>query len=192
METELLSEARRCLDSLDLTKALSLCRDAVAHSPADADAHAMLGEVCLQTGSLEEAESALLRSVELTASGGAGRYMYLGQLADGPQSLQWYERGVDILRSQRSAAESASGEREELQARWLETTQALAIGLCAIAELYLSDLCFEADAEERCEALASEALGLVKPLEVKKRKKKKRERERRKGLGRGLFADQPF
>ena len=39
METELLSEARRCLDSLDVTKALSLCRDAVAHSPADADAH---------------------------------------------------------------------------------------------------------------------------------------------------------
>ena len=47
---------------------------------------------------------------------------------------------------------------------WAEATCALAVGLCSAAELYLTDLCDEPEAEGRCDALTGEALQLVSDL----------------------------
>jgi len=82
-----------------------------------------------------------------------------------PQIFRCFERGVAILRTERAAAEQRSGSREELRQAWADSTHALATGLCSAAEIYLTDACDEPDAEERCEALATEALALVEPLQ---------------------------
>ena len=52
----------------------------------------------------------------------------------------------------------AGGSREELQQQWIASTQALSAALCTAAEVYLTDACDEAEAESKCEALATEAL----------------------------------
>ena len=161
----LLAQAQASLDALEVEAALEMCTRACSLEPTNAVALAMLGEVNLQAGFTERAHAALQRSVELEPEGGGSRFMSLGQLSEGAAALKWFERGLTALRAERAEAEGRSGERSELQRQWLAATHALASGLCAAAEVYLTDACDEDGAEERCEALATEAVGLVSSLE---------------------------
>jgi len=144
----LLATARDCLDRLNPPAALAACRKAVAIDGSCVAALDQLAEACLACGEPGEAEQALARSVELSPTGGAGRYMYLGQLSEGAQSLEWFARGISGLRDALAAIDSASGSRDELHAAWVEAVNALAIGLCSVAEIYLTDACDEPDAEQ--------------------------------------------
>ena len=54
--------------------------------------------------------------------------------------------------------------RKELQEQWVASSHALATALCSVAEIYLTDSCDEANAEQKCEMLATEAVGLVQGL----------------------------
>lgn len=151
----LLAAARVSLDQLDPEGALAACQRAVELDPKSVAALDALAEACLACGEPEEAEAALRASVELCPEGGAGRYMYLGQLsADsddaGAAALGWFTKGVTRLRQARAALDGASGSREELHAAWVEATNALAVGLCSVAEIYLTDACEESEAEQRC------------------------------------------
>uniref|UniRef100_A0A7S4B8K6 Uncharacterized protein n=3 Tax=Chrysotila carterae TaxID=13221 RepID=A0A7S4B8K6_CHRCT len=91
--------------------------------------------------------------------------MYLGQLAEGEKALGWFQQGIQRLRSERAALEGAGGSKDDLRREWLAATNALAAGLCAEAEIYLTDACDEDDAEMKCEALATEALLLVSGID---------------------------
>jgi hypothetical protein len=62
--------------------------------------------------------------------------MSLGQLFDGQQSLQLYKQGIAIL-SQKVAENS-------------ELKHDLSSALCSVADLYMTDLCDEPDAEAEC------------------------------------------
>ena len=161
----LLASARESLDRLDPSGAAALCRQAVSADASSVLAWDTLAEACLTCGEAEEAGRALHRSIELSPAGAPGRYMYLAQLSDSPaEAVGWFEKGVAGLRAEREALQQASGERSELQAAWAEATCALAVGLCSAAELYLTDLCDEPEAEGRCDALTGEALQLVSDL----------------------------
>ena len=161
----LLEQAQARLDALEVEAALEMCVRACSLEPTNAAALAMLGDVSLQAGDMERARAALQRSVDLMPEGGGARFMTLGQLSEGADALKLFERGLAALRAERAEAEGRSGERSELQRQWLAATHALASGLCAAAEVYLTDACDEDRAEERCEALATEAVGLVSSLE---------------------------
>lgn len=103
----------------------------------------------------------------------AGLYMYLGQstTTDGKEALQYYHRGVEELNhsldilTKRQPQEaimtdddvSSSSPNEEMIQ---ETKNRLCGAYCAIAELYLTDLCFEPDAEAQCEEALQHALQL--------------------------------
>ena len=65
------------------------------------------------------------RSIELEPKGDAGRYMYMGQMTEGSDALKWFEAGLGQFRAERTALESSSGSREELQQQWVAATQVL-------------------------------------------------------------------
>eukprot|EP00966_Prymnesium_polylepis_P055910 1293265-Prymnesium_polylepis.1 len=154
--TEVAANAQAYLERYEVDQAMKLYRRAVKLEPENTAILDAFGEACLQAGEREEACKVFTRSVELKPDGAAGRYMYLGQLLEGVDAIRCFERGVAILRTERAAAEQRSGSREELRQAWADTTHALATGLCSAAEIYLTDACDEPDAEERCEALATE------------------------------------
>ena len=91
--------------------------------------------------------------------------MNLGQLADDARRRCSGSSAACGDCAERAALEQRSGDRAELAAEWLVATQSLASALCAAAELYMTDMCDEPEAEERCEALATEAVGLVSGLD---------------------------
>jgi len=160
-----LEQAQGCVDRLAFDEALEHYRAALKLAPDNVAVLDGMGEACVQLGDIETAQQVLERSVALAPDGDAGRYMNLGQMSEGEEALRWYESGVQRLRAERGALEQASGSRTELQERWATSTQALATALCSVAEMFMTDFCDEPEAEQRCEALACEAVELVQGLQ---------------------------
>jgi len=111
----------------------------------------------------------------------AGLLFYLGQsTADGKEALQCYQDGIqqlqyslDILIKQEEVmcSNPINGAIISSKEMIRETKNRLCAAYCSIAELYLTDLCFEPDAEQNCEAAVELALQLdnssPEPLQIK-------------------------
>jgi len=111
----------------------------------------------------------------------AGLLFYLGQsTADGKEALQCYQDGIeqlkysfDILIKQEEVMCSNPNNSIIFSPKEMirETKNRLCAAYCSIAELYLTDLCFEPDAEQNCEAAVELALQLdnssPEPLQIK-------------------------
>ncbi|RYP66119.1 hypothetical protein DL769_006116 [Monosporascus sp. CRB-8-3] len=152
----------------------------------------LLGQVNLELGDLEAARACFLRAVDAdpngardeVVGGGAEKFLCLAQLSEegGRDSVAWFERGAAALRariqvleeagkgmiattnSRSGAAGNSNGEEAGQQQRseLEELKRKLAMTLCSVAEVYMTDLSWESDAEARCEALVTEAT-LVAP-----------------------------
>ncbi len=89
-------------------------------------------------------------------------WMYLGQLLAEKHSLECFERGVGLMKEKLASAATTDEEKPIL-------IQRIVSGLVSGAELYLTDLCFEENAESMCESLLQEALSYdsnaIEPLQ---------------------------
>ena len=90
----------------------------------------------LQAGDVENAKHCLGRAVTVQPDDGHTKFMSLGQLFEGQQSLQLYQQGIAILA--KKVAENS------------ELKHDLSSALCSVADLYMTDLCDEPDAEAEC------------------------------------------
>ena len=127
----------------------------------------LLAEIEIELGDAVAARRLFEKTVELdpegsipeAAGGGAEKFLWLAQLCEegGMASVRWYERGAEVLRGDiaRLGSEGTGGAVEERRKK-------LAAALCSIAEVYMTDLSWEIDAEARCEALIAQAL-LITP-----------------------------
>ncbi|GBG33199.1 Assembly chaperone of RPL4 [Hondaea fermentalgiana] len=112
-----------------------------------------LGEAYMDMGRVADAKGIFLRAVEC-APADASFYMYVGQVSGNKDALEAYERGVSLLESQLQAAKD--GNHAEIETKI--TSRQLACAYCSLAELFMSDLCFEDDAEARCDKYLTRAL----------------------------------
>lgn len=102
----------------------------------------------------------------------ASLYLYLGQLSSSNDALEAFTRAIHDLRAclatlekylknNHSDASSAPDEQyQSVREAFVETRRQLCGAYCSLSELYLTDLCFEADAEQNCEAALQAALTL--------------------------------
>lgn len=171
----LLTSATALLEQGDALTARKIAREALsaveaAPSPLSSPLGAaltLLGSVAVETGDVDDARTYFLRAVESDpegelpdeTGGGAEKFLWLAQLSEegGNDSVKWFERGAGALRKAIGKAEE-DGKADVAD----EKKRKLAETLCAVAEVYMTDLSWEEDAEKRCEALISEA-GLVAP-----------------------------
>ncbi|CAH8659060.1 unnamed protein product [Dicrocoelium dendriticum] len=78
--------------------------------------------------------------------------MYLGQLTEGSESLNYYRQGLEVLRKM-SSDQSCLTTSQSNPNRTAESLQrAESNGFCAIAELYMTDLCDLPEAQSECKA----------------------------------------
>lgn len=135
----------------------------------------LLGQTSLELGDFDGARTYFLRAVSIDqdgqrsddVGGGAEKFMCLAQLSEegGADSVRWFERGAGALKTQIQKAEEKASQQtlrkqqqqEEAAAALDELRRKHAMCLCAVAEIYMTDLSWEADAEQRCEALVTEA-----------------------------------
>ncbi|KAB5536622.1 hypothetical protein GE09DRAFT_1140686 [Coniochaeta sp. 2T2.1] len=171
----LLTASTALLEQGDALAARKIARDALsanesAPSPLTSPlgaALSLLGSIAVETGDIDDARKYFLRAVDTDPEGelpdeiggGAEKFLWLAQLSEegGNDSVKWFERGAGALRKAIGKAEE-EGKTDVAE----EKKRKLAETLCAVAEVYMTDLSWEEDAENRCEALISEA-GLVAP-----------------------------
>lgn len=187
---QLLAEATAHLEQGDALAAVAVARQALDTALESDDARAcaaynLLGEIHVELGEIDTARALFQQAVALDAEGalaedlggGPEKFNWLAQLSEdgGADSVHWFEKAAACLRTQiqtliDAAAEakrkgSAHGSLEaELTAKSDEKKAKLAETLCAVAEVYMTDLSWEEDAEARCEALVTEATMLAPEL----------------------------
>lgn len=132
----------------------------------------LLGLLHVESGDVDEARSFFEQAVKLdddgTADekigGGPEKFLFLAELSEegGQDTVQWFERGAAALRKQIQTLAQMSNRTPEQEMTYEEKQLKLGGVLCAVAEVYMTDLSWEDDAEQRCETLITEAM-LIAP-----------------------------
>jgi tetratricopeptide (TPR) repeat protein len=152
-------------------EALSLAKKALEQAQSGSDdalaALNLLGQVNLELGEFDQARSYLLKAVAIDEDGtknediggGSEKFLCLAQLSEegGKDSAKWFEMGASALRNQIQVLEASRRRSDEQDMQLEELKKKLSMTLCAVAELYMTDLSWESDAEQRCESLVTEA-----------------------------------
>ncbi|KAK1598029.1 TPR domain-containing protein [Colletotrichum navitas] len=172
----LLVEAATKLQEGDLENAVSAAKKALDGTGVGGDhelaAVNLLGLIAIEMGEVDEARAYFLRAVELDIDGtlderiggGPEKFLWLAQLSEegGQDSVNWFDKGAQSLRGQIQLLADLPKRSAEQETQLEDRKRKLGGALCAVAEVYMTDLSWEADAEQRCEALITEA-GLVAP-----------------------------
>eukprot|EP01036_Dinobryon_divergens_P029265 gene29265-38335_t len=142
-----IDKANQALADIQLESASIFYSKALSLRPDDCNIMDALADVKLQLGEPTEAMDLLLQSTAMAPTDNPFKWMFLAQLQKGQEALISYKAGIDILAATLS---SSDGEEQGQEAVSSVKTQ-IAKAHCAIAELFLTDLCFDDGAEEQCE-----------------------------------------
>ncbi|KAJ5280993.1 hypothetical protein N7478_006365 [Penicillium angulare] len=168
--SELLDQATILLQTGRVDEALGNAQQALELTADGGNAQLpslnLLGEINVELGEIDTARQYFLQAVQLdldgsipeSEGGGAEKFLWLAQLSDagGADSVQWFEKGVASLRQSLQSLEGKTSTAEVTECT--EKKAKLANALCAVSEIYMTDLSWEEDAEARCEALITEAI----------------------------------
>ena len=178
---DLLAEAWSLFISSSPSEALPLALRALSllqpSSTAALPALNLIAQIQIELGDGDTARTYFQQAAELDADGeiaendggGAEKFMWLAQLSEegGRESVEWFERGCDVLRRQIGSLENliletSDGNRPaEAAIKVKEKKRKLADALCGIVEIFMTDLSLESDAEAQCERLIMEALSVA-------------------------------
>ena len=124
----------------------------------------------LQAGDAESAKQCLGRAITVAPSTGHTKYLSLSQLMKGKESLQLYNKAIEIIinaqqNKDQSNKDTNPDEHKEnisniptLEAIPDTLTRELSNAHCAVAELWMTDLCDEKDAEMECSSSIAKAV----------------------------------
>ncbi|CAM9905613.1 unnamed protein product [Pylaiella littoralis] len=138
----LLSQARNAGDPF---LAVTLYKRVLLARPDDTAVMGEAADLMLHAGEIAGAKEVLARSIMLEPEEGPDKYLYMAQLHEGREALGHYEKGLELLR--KKLADGADRTKEEEVA----LRQRVCMAYCSVGELFLTDLCFDADAETRCQ-----------------------------------------
>jgi hypothetical protein len=115
-----------------------------------------------------------------TAQQRASLYLYIGQLQVGKDAVDAYQKGIGCLQTTleqmqlapKQKVDEAMGQGDnddddddddeskpvDPKKAMAETQRQLAAACCSVADVYLTDLCFEDDAEQECESFLNKAM----------------------------------
>jgi len=150
---QLLSKCQDLLDCYDYDLAQKFVHRALEMDPDCVRALEYAATLLIEAGDVENARHCLGRAVTVEAESGHRKYFSLAQIMSGKEALQLYQKGIDIIaqeqkRKDGKAAAIASDLKRELSN-----------GFCAVAELYMTDLCDEDGAQGECESHVARAVG---------------------------------
>ncbi|XP_014877959.1 probable assembly chaperone of rpl4 [Poecilia latipinna] len=158
---QLLEKTQEYMDSFDFEMAGLFCQRALDVDSNNLQALDMLGHICSELGDMQKAKSVFLRAIDLSPDVGHSKYMYLGQIHTGQEAVDYYTRGIQVLLSvlEKQETEAQAGaagttdENDEVPSR-----KDVSVAYCSLAEIYLTDLCMEEGAADKCREFIEKAL----------------------------------
>ena len=168
---QLLLQAAASLQQGDLESAAKPAKKALSQLDASSEealpALNLLGEIHLELGDVDAARQYFMRAVVIDPTGdvdeevggGPEKFLWLAQLSEdgGRDSVNWFEKGALALRKQIQSLLDRKSLDVESQAILEEKRRKLSVALCGVVEVYMTDLSWETDAEQKCEQLVTEA-----------------------------------
>ncbi|XP_042346154.1 probable assembly chaperone of rpl4 isoform X2 [Plectropomus leopardus] len=159
---QLLEKTEEYMDSFDFEMAGLFCQRALDVESTNLQALDMLGHICSELGDIQKSKEAFLRAVELSPDVGHSKYMYLGQIHTGQEAVDYYTKGIQVLLSAldkqaQTTAQAAAAAQPDDDAE-LPTAKDVCVAYCSIAEIYLTDLCMEEGAADKCREFIERAL----------------------------------
>lgn len=144
-------------------RALNLLQPTSKPTTAALPALNLLGEINVELGDPDAAREAFQAAILIDTEGatdGAEKFLWMAQLNEegGAESVRWFEKGVEVLKREISELEGKLVKKSEAKELVEEKKQKIANSLCGIAEVYMTDLSWEEEAEARCNAAVTEAL----------------------------------
>jgi len=176
---ELLAKSTALLEAGDpesAAKAARLAYETIGENGRQAGAAlSLLGQIQVELGNIDTARNFFAAAVRADEDGtlpedlggGPEKFLWLAQLSEegGRDSITWFDRGAAALRAQiqtfSEKLDSLPRTRNEQEVIIAEKRRKLAETLCAVTEVYMTDLSWEDNAEQRCEALITEAIMLA-------------------------------
>ncbi|XP_071491486.1 uncharacterized protein [Diadema antillarum] len=158
---QLLEKASDYLDTYEYEMAQRFCQRALQLNPDHVGALEMSGNLLAELGDGEGAMKCLGRAITLSPEEGFSKYMYMGQLQEGLEAVQFFQKGVELMVGERDKKQgevngaSCSTDGDHASA---VTNQDISRAYCSIAEIFLTDACFEDDAEKKCKDALDHAL----------------------------------
>lgn len=149
---DLVDQGNAALSKMQPELALKFYSRALSLAPENTNIMDALADVHIQLGEPEHALPLLQQSTTLAPTENVFKWLFLSQLQQGLDALTCYQQGIQLMLA------SMAGEQDEDSKRVFK--KQITKAHCSIAELYLTDLCFEDGAEVACEAAIMEALAI--------------------------------
>ncbi|KAM5157333.1 LOW QUALITY PROTEIN: uncharacterized protein ACMZJ9_008656 [Mantella aurantiaca] len=154
---QLLEKAEEYLDNFNYEMARLFCQRALDMEPDNLETLGMMGNVCMELGDADKAKQ-ISFCAELSPDKGHAKYMCLGQIHCKEEAVQYFQKGLQIMirtyQSQPQASGAASWQEEEIEVTAMDVSAAF----CSVAEIYLTDLCMEEGAGDKCKEAIEKAL----------------------------------
>ncbi|XP_063777540.1 uncharacterized protein LOC134927261 isoform X2 [Pseudophryne corroboree] len=154
---QLLEKTEEYLDSCNLEMAQLFCQRALDMEPSNLEILDMMGNICMELGNAEKAEQVLLKAVELCPDEGHAKYMCLGQIHCKEEALKYFQKGLQIMIDAYQSQPQVSG-AASCPDKMEVTTKDISTAFCSVAEIYLTDLCMEEEAGDKCKGAIEKAL----------------------------------
>ncbi|KAM9970887.1 hypothetical protein ACTFIR_002751 [Dictyostelium discoideum] len=185
---EYIQQGEKYASEYHFDKALSSFENALKLDPTNTLVMDTIGEILVENGDIEKAKTYFLKSIKTNPEDSPSKYMNLGQLVGGDDALNCYRKGIQIMERELKQlikeqgskyndlqhiprplkASSPIGEDDDGEDTVYESDeddpiiilkQQLCSALSSISELYLTDQCFDDDAEDQCESNLKRAIG---------------------------------
>ncbi|XP_063402927.1 uncharacterized protein LOC134686963 [Mytilus trossulus] len=158
---QLLDKAEDCINRFEYELAQKFCQRALEIEADNIRALETTGTLLLELGNPESAKQCFGRVVEISPDKGHEKYMYLGQLFEGAQAVECYQKGIELMLKEKENQQAlelaaACGGPQSV------TDSDISGAYSAIAELYMTDLCFEEEAESKCKTFIEKAIDIDK------------------------------
>ncbi|CEG44895.1 Tetratricopeptide TPR1 [Plasmopara halstedii] len=161
---DLVAKAEALVDQCQPELAVQFYERALLQDPSNTSLLDSIGELSTELDNPERALSAFQQSVRLSPSQNPTKYFYLSQLVVGKEAEQYMTQGITFLQQElQRQADPNSFEAMTIKKQICDA-------YCSLGELYMTDLCYDEEAEGRCEKSFEEAMkydvGLPEPTQA--------------------------
>ena len=140
---QVLDKANEYMDQYNYEMCQMFCQRALEMDADNVRALELTSTLLLEAGDTENAKHCLGRAITVAPEEGHSKYLSLAQMLEGTEALSLYRKGIELMEQKQK---SASLNKE------------LSSSYCAVAELFMTDLCDLDEAEAECGACIEKAV----------------------------------
>lgn len=149
---DLMKQVDECLDNFNFELAVKFCERALDIEPDNVQVLETAGAIYLETRDTNKAKQCFENAIKISPDNGYSKYMNLGQLLEGQESVNAYNKGIQLMLSNKDNTEGAASHNNAASPTEISTAY------CSLAEIYLTDECFKEEAAAKCSEFCHKAM----------------------------------